>query len=123
MVDFKKPHFNGRAALLAESRRGPRFSLTKLDIEGNKTAEGSFIYDSRACRRDVGYVTSGMWSPVVKANIAYAMIESKYLSGDLWAEVYYEKELRHYSKIARCRIKKTPFYAPKHAKLTPPADY
>ena len=123
MVDFKKPHFNGRAALLAESRRGPRFSLTKLDIEGNKTAEGSFIYDSRACRRDVGYVTSGMWSPVVKANIAYAMIESKYLSGDLWAEVYYEKELRHYSKIARCRIKKAPFYAPKHAKLTPPADY
>ncbi len=123
MVDFKKPHFNGRTALLAESKRGPRVSLTKLDIEGNKPAAGSFIYNSKACRRDVGYVTSGIWSPVVKANIAFAMIESKHISGELWAHINYEKELRHYSKIARCQIKQSPFYAPQHAKLTPPADF
>jgi aminomethyltransferase len=95
MVDFKKPHFNGRAALLEESRRGPRYTLIRLDIEGNKPAEGSFIYDSRDCSRDIGYVTSGMWSPVVKANIALAMIETPHLNGELWAEINYEKELRH----------------------------
>ena len=123
MVDFKKPHFNGRAALLEESKRGPRYRLTKLDIEGNKPADGSFIYNSKQCSEQVGYVTSGIWSPVVKANIALAMIETKHLSGQLWAEIDYEKELRKYSKIARCQIKTAPFWTPEHAKLTPPRDY
>jgi aminomethyltransferase len=123
MVDFKKPHFNGRAALLEESRRGPRYTLTRLDIEGNKPAEGSFIYDSQDCSRDIGYVTSGMWSPVVKANIALAMIETPHLNGELWAEINYEKELRHYSKVARCSVKDEPFWAPEHARATPARDY
>ena len=34
LVDFSKPHFNGRRALLEEKKRGPRYRLTKLDIEG-----------------------------------------------------------------------------------------
>ena len=123
MVDFKKQHFNGRAALLAESKRGPRYTLTKLDIEGNKPAEGSFIYNKKSCRKDVGYVTSAMWSPAVKANIALAMIETKHLDGELWAEINYEKELRQYSKVARCQIKEAPFWAPDRAKATPPADF
>lgn len=123
MVDFKKPHFNGRAALLEESRRGPRYTLTRLDIEGNKPAEGSFIYDSQDCSRDIGYVTSGMWSPVVKANIALAMIETPHLNGELWAEINYKKELRHYSKVARCSVKDEPFWVPEHARATPARDY
>ena len=95
----------------------------KLDIEGNKPAVGCFIYDSEACTHHVGYVTSGIWSPVVKANIALAMVESPYLDGELWAEINYEKELRHYSKIARCQIKDKPFWAPAHAKTTPPSNF
>lgn len=121
MVDFKKPHFNGRAALMEESERGPRYRLIKLDIEGNKPAQGSFIYNSKQCSEQVGYVTSGIWSPVVKANIALAMIEAKHLSGQLWAEIDYEKELRKYSKVARCHIKTAAFWTPEHAKLTPPS--
>ena len=123
MVDFDKPHFNGRAKLLAESQRGPRYRLTKLDIEGNKVPDGSFVYDSKACRRSVGYVTSAIWSPVVKANIAFAMIEASRRGGELFAEINYEKELRQYSKVARCRIKPGPFYAPAHAKVTPPLEF
>ena len=79
LVDFKKPHFSGRAALLEEKRRGPTYTLTKLDIEGNRPAEGAFIYGNKRCTREVGYVTSAMWSPAVKANIALAMIETKHL--------------------------------------------
>ena len=123
MVDFKKPHFNGRKALLDESIRGPRYTLTKLDIEGNKPAHGSFIYNSKSCRQDIGYVTSAMWSPAVKANIALAMIETGHLKGELWAEINYEKELRQYHKVARCQVKQDPFWAPKRAKVTPPADF
>ncbi len=123
LVDFNKAHFNGRLALLAEKKRGPKYTLSKLDIDGNKPAEESYIYGNKSCTRQIGYVTSAMWSPAVKANIALAMIETKYLGGDIWAEIYYEKELRQYSKVARCTLKKKPFWTPARAKATPPADY
>jgi len=123
LVDFNKPHFNGRSALLAEKKRGPKYTLAKLDIEGNKPAEESYIYGNKRCTRQIGYVTSAMWSPAVKANIALAMIETRHLGGEIWAEIYYEKELRQYSKVARCTLKKKPFWTPARARATPPADY
>ncbi len=123
LVDFKKPRFNGRAALLEEKKRGPKYTLCKLDIEGNKPAEGAEIYSDKGCANKIGYVTSAMWSPVVKASIALAMIETKHKDGDLWAEVYYDKELRPFKKIAKCTLKNKPFYAPPHAKKTPPDPF
>ena len=123
LVDFKKPHFNGRRALLEDKEKGPAYTLTKLDIEGNKVADGSWIYSDKACTRDVGYVTSAMWSPAVKANIALAMIKTEHLKDELWAEIHYEKELRQYDKVARCTIMNKPFWAPDRARATPPADF
>jgi len=123
LVDFEKPHFSGRRALLEEKERGPKYTLTKLDIEGNRPAEGSYIYKNKRCTREIGYVTSAMWSPAVKANIALAMIRTEHLDGDLWAEIYYEKELRHYSRVARCTRKTKPFWTPARARATPPPDY
>lgn len=123
LVDFKKPHFNGRQALLEDRDRGPTYTLTKLDIEGNKVAEGAYIYSNKRCTKEVGYVTSAMWSPAVKANIALAMIKTEALGGELWAEIYYEKELRQYHKVARCEKIDQAFWAPDRAKATPPADF
>ena len=122
LVDFNKPHFSGRSALLQEKQRGPKYTLTKLDIEGNKPAEGSHIYKNERCTQEIGYVTSAMWSPAVKANIALAMIETRHLQGELWAEIYYEKELRQYSRVARCTRKQKPFWRPARARATPPPD-
>lgn len=123
LVDFKKPHFNGRTALLKERDAGPEYQLVKLDIEGNKPADGSLIYSNKACTREIGYVTSAMWSPVVKANIALAMIKTKAMGGPIWAEIYYEQELRHRNKVARCTLVEKPFWAPARAKATPPPPY
>jgi aminomethyltransferase len=123
LVDFDKPHFSGRAALLEEQRRGSRWSLVKLDIEGNWPAEGSIIYDSEACKKDIGYVTSAMWSPAVKANIALAMIRTEYLARDIWVEIYKSKDLRPYRRMSRATIRKKPFWAPERARATPPPDY
>ena len=123
LVDFKKPHFNGRKALLAEKQQGPHYTLVKLDIEGNKVADGSWLYSDKACRKKIGYVTSAMWSPSAKANIALAMIETPRLNGSVWAEIYYEKELRYYEKVARCEIKDQPFWAPARARQTPPPPF
>ena len=64
-----------------------------------------------------------MWSPAVKANIALAMIETEHLKGDLWAEIYYEKELRQYSRVVKCTRKTKPFWSPARARATPPPDY
>ena len=121
LVDFKKPHFNGRRALLQERERGPKWSLLKLDIEGNKVAEGAIIYDSEACRKEIGYVTSAMWSPAAKTNIALAMVRTPAATGDIWAEIYYQKELRYYRKMARCKGLDKPFWTPPRARATPPA--
>jgi aminomethyltransferase len=120
LVDFKKPHFNGRGALLKEKERGPKFMLTRLDIEGNKPAEHSYLYSNSRCTREIGYVTSAMWSPAAKANIALAMVKTEALKGAIWAEIYYEKELRRYSKVARCTVMKKPFWSPPRARATPP---
>ena len=122
LVDFRKPHFNGRAALLAERERGPHYRLTKLDIEGNKVAEDAILYNNRRCSRQVGYITSAMWSPAAKANIALAMIETRYLEGDIWAEIYYPKELRPIRKMARCTVRDKPFWSGPGARQTPPPD-
>jgi aminomethyltransferase len=123
LVDLKKPHFSGRSALLREKERGPRYTLTKLDIEGNKPAEEAYIYPTKRCQKEIGYVTSAMWSPAAKANIALAMIETEHLDGELWAEIYYQKELRHYSRVAKCTPRDKPFWAPARARATPPLEY
>jgi aminomethyltransferase len=123
LVDLDKPHFNGKQALLEEKRRGPKWQLTKLDIEGNWPAEGSIMYDSKRCKKTIGHVTSAMWSPAVKANIALAMIETKYLEGELWAEIYKYKDMRPYRRMSKCEIRTKPFWMPPRARATPPTDY
>jgi aminomethyltransferase len=108
---------------LEEKQRGPKYTLAKLDIEGNKPADGSHIYKNKRCTQEAGYVTSAMWSPAAKANIALAMIKTEFLGGELWAEIYYEKELRQYSRVAKCTVKNKAFWVPDRARATPPPDY
>ena len=123
LVDLDKPHFNGRQALIENKRRGPKWTLTRLDIEGNWPAEGAIIYDSEQSKKDIGYVTSALWSPAVKANIALAMIKTEFLKGEIWAEIYRAKDLRQYRRMARSTLIKKPFWMPPRARATPPADF
>jgi aminomethyltransferase len=123
LVDFGKPHFSGKRALVAEKQAGSKWKLIKLDIEGNWPAEGSIVYNDEKCSKDIGYVTSAMWSPAVKANIALAMIRTEHLDGDLWVEIYKYKDLRPYRRMALGTIQTKPFWRPPRARATPPADY
>ena len=122
IVNFKKGHFSGRKALEKEKTAGNHRRLIKLDIEGNKPAENSILYADKACKKEIGYVTSAMWSPVVKGNIAYGLVEGKYANGEIWAEIYHQKELRWIRKLARCTRVTKPFWAPERARQTPPPD-
>jgi aminomethyltransferase len=123
LVDFSKPNFNGRRALLEEQQRGSRFRLVRLDIEGNKPARAAYIYDRK--RKVVGTVTSAEWSPSAKANIALASMHMPWgLPGDeLWAEIYYQRELKWSRVMARCRVVPGAFYDPPRRRATPAADF
>ena len=123
LVDFNKPHFNGRNALLKEKERGTKYTLVRLDIPGNKPAVEAILYNNERCSRDIGYATSAMWSPAAKANIAMAMVRTEFLKGEIWAEIYFQKELRQYRKVVLATVKDEPFWAPARANATPPLDY
>jgi len=124
LVDLEKGHFNGRRALLAEKRCGPVRRLVGLDIEGNKPAHHALLYADRACRKQVGAVSSAMWSPTCKRNIALAMVDMPYFSmgRDIWAEIYLCRELVWERRIARARVVEKPFFAPERRKVTPAWD-
>jgi aminomethyltransferase len=125
LVDFKKPNFNGRKALLEEQKRGSRFRLVRLDVEGNKPARSSYIYDSKRGGNVVGTVTSAEWSPSAKANIALASMHMPWgRPGDeLWAEIYYQRELKWSRVMARCRVVEGAFFDPPRRRATPAADF
>jgi len=125
LVDFKKGHFTGRRALLAEERRGARRRLVGLDVDGNKPAHNALLYDDRSGKRAVGSVTSAVWSPTCKRNIALAMLEAPHfkLGAEVWAEIYLNRELVWERRMARARVVEKPFFAPERRRVTPPADY
>jgi len=123
LVDFTKPNFTGRRALLEEQRRGSRYRLVRLDVEGNKPAKDAYIYD--AARNVVGAVTCAMWSPMAKASIALASVRMPAGAADdeLWAEIYYQKELKWSRMNARCRVVSGAFFEPARRRQTPAPDF
>ena len=118
LVDFDKPVFNGRQALLEEQRRGSRYRFALLDVDGNKPAHHSFVLQHD---RVVGTVTSAAWCPTAKTNLAFAQLE---LPADdtlehLVAEIYYEREL-HWNKVmAPCRVLEGAPFNPARRRQTP----
>jgi aminomethyltransferase len=122
LVDFSKANFTGRRALWAEQQRGSRFRLVRLDVEGNKPAKDAYIYDPQ--RKNIGAVTSSMWSPAAKASIALASVRMPWgKSGEeLFAEIFYQKELKWNRFMARCRVVDGAFYDPPRRRLTPAPD-
>lgn len=124
LVDFDKGHFNGRRALLAERAAGSQYALVGLDIEGNKPAAGALVYHRR--KQEVGHVTSAMWSPTCKANLALATLRRPHgdtVKDDLWVEIYVLKELKWDKVMARARVVERPFFDPPRRKATPALDF
>ena len=123
LVNLQKRNFTGRRALLREREKGSRFRLVRLNIEGNKPAGDAFIYNWK--RKAVGTVTSAMWSPTCKANIALASVDARHGEpGDrLWAEIYYNRELKWTRAWARASVVKGSFFNPPRRHATPALDF
>jgi aminomethyltransferase len=124
VIAFDKSHFNGRRALLTEKRSGSRRRLIGLEIAGSKAAHGALVYSSRKASTQVGAVTSALWSPTCKRNIAMAMIEAPHFESlkEFWVEIYLHRELRWDRRIERAWCVDRPFFAPDRRRATPAAD-
>jgi aminomethyltransferase len=123
LVSFDKGVFNGRQALLEEKENGSRYHLVKLDIDGNKPANQSFVYTKKG--KYAGTVTSAMWSPSAKASIALASLEAPHgkTGEEFEVEIYYQRELKWSRVMAPARVVKEVFWDPPRRRQTPPADF
>ena len=124
VVSLDKPYFTGKKALFKEKSEPIKRRLVKLSIEGNKLPQDSFLYDGKNGKR-IGTIKTTIWSPLLKANLAMADVE--YQNGvepsEVWAEIYYQKELEWRATWARCHISDKPFWAPQRKSLTPPERF
>ena len=112
LVDLDKGPFVGRRALQAErAAGGPARRVVGLDIAGTKPAVESFLYDGK---KEVGLVTSALWSPTCKRNIALAEVDAAWagLGTKLEADIWFRKELRIEKTMAPCRVVERPFWNP-----------
>jgi aminomethyltransferase len=126
LVDFKKPNFNGRRALAEEKRRGSTWRLVKLDIEGNKAAHHSYIFaKSKNNKKEIGFVTSAVWSPVTKQNVALGTVNMPHgaVGSDVWVDIFYQREMHWSRAMAKATVVDKPFWFPPRRSATPPGPY
>jgi aminomethyltransferase len=102
----KEDDFVGREAL-AERREHPQRVLVGLELEGNEPAgHGDCVHVGR---QQVGVVTSGMRSPVLKKNVALCRMNVRY--SELGTEVEVGK-LDGFQKRIPATVVRFPFYDP-----------
>ena len=72
------------------------------------------LYGSNVSSRDkiqVGYATSGCWSPILKKYIALAHVKSDYAKMN--SNLLFEVKVEHYRHFTPAKIVETPFFNPK----------
>ena len=126
LVDFTKPNFNGRRALAEEKRRGPTWRLVKLDIEGNKVAHSSYIFENESAnKKEIGFITSAEWSPICKQNVALVRFAGRMRNRQYRVGGNLLPSARcHWSRVmAKATVMDKPFWFPPRRGATPPARF
>jgi aminomethyltransferase len=132
LVDLKKEHFIGRAALEDEHRRGPKRLLMGLDINWDDVER---LYDaiglapqvqSTASRvsvpvyrggLQVGKATSTTWSPSLKKMIALASLHREHAAAG--TELQMELTVEATRHKVRATTRELPFFNPARKTATP----
>jgi aminomethyltransferase len=128
-VTFDKGPFNGRRALFAEKERGPAWRFTGIEIDWDSfealhTAAGVAptlpavawrtsipLYREGA---QVGYASSGCWSPLLKKYLALAHLAAPHAAPGTPLEI--EVTVEHRRLRAAARVQKLPFFDPPRKK-------
>ena len=131
-VKLKKKNFIGKARLLEEFENSSEWSFVGIEIEWTgfekhyRAAGLAPGLPSTAWRtstplynnnEQVGYATSGTWSPLLKRYIALAHVKSKYAKEG--SELMFELKVEHYRKLTKATVVKTPFYDPERKRSCP----
>ena len=67
--------------------------------------------------KQVGYATSGCWSPIMKRYIALAHIQAEY--GQIGAALDFEMNVEHFRQLISAVVVETPFYNPERKRSCP----
>lgn len=67
--------------------------------------------------KQIGYATSGTWSPILKRYIALAHVKSDF--AEEGTNLDFELKVEHFRKITNSRVIKTPFFNPKRKRSCP----
>ncbi len=134
-VNLDRDPFNGQKTLKAEKERGSNWSIVGLDISwpeieklynqyglppeiGSTSWRNSIpLYTDRSKKTQIGYATSGTWSPILKKNIALATIEKKYEK--LGSIIQIEMTVEHKRHTVSAEICKPQFFNPERKTFTP----
>jgi len=124
-VNLEKERFNGRDALAAEKMRGPAWQFIGVEVEWN-SLERLYAEVGLATRlpnatwrmsvplyadgAQIGYATSGGWSPLLKKYLALAHVRSRWAAPGTPLEM--EMTVEHRRKRAAARVVKKPFFDP-----------
>ena len=128
-VSAAKGPFNGRVALRAERARGPAWGFVGLEIEW-ESFERLFAarhlpphLSNVAWRtsvpvyrggQQVGYATSGCWSPLLKKSLALAHVQSPHFAPGTRLQI--EITVEHRRQQADAVVRKLPFFDPERKK-------
>ena len=109
MVNLDKEFFTGKEALIKQKNKGVEKKLIGLDVQGDKPAVGSVLYDDS--KKEIGIVTAAMWSPTLKSNIAMGYVDKEFmkLGSKVLAEIYHPEELEYRKIWAQCKVVKKQF--------------
>jgi len=102
VVKDKKADFIGKEALLSQKRSGTSRKIVGLELKDRGIMRDKF--NVFVGENQVGYITSGTFSPTLKKSIALAMLDIDYT--DIGTEVLVEIR----SKKVLAGVVKTPFY-------------
>jgi glycine cleavage system T protein (aminomethyltransferase) len=128
-VSADKGPYNGRRALRAENAAGSAWGFVGLDVDWPSLER---IYAERGLPpqlptiawrtsvpaykggKQIGYATSGCWSPLLKKYLALAHLTAPHFQ--LGAELELEVTVEHRRKRANAVVKKLPFFDPPRKK-------
>ena len=131
-VKMKKDDFIGKRALEKELKDGPEWKFVGIEIQWDELEKhyrqaglapglpstawrtSTPLYNGS---EQIGYATSGAWSPILKRYIALAHIKTEYSKEGTMLD--FELKIEHFRKLTPAKIVSTPFFNPERKRSCP----
>ena len=131
-VKMKKDDFIGKRALEKELKDGPEWKFVGIEIQWDELERhyrqvglapglpstawrtSTPLYNGT---EQIGYATSGAWSPILKRYIALAHIKTEYSKEGTMLD--FELKIEHFRKLTPAKVVPTPFFDPERKRSCP----